>query len=115
MKYPQGELANIVVEVLSRPLASREMRIIGSNGRLVFDGENSTIKYTTIEKPEWQVIDVSEVGNHAGYINPEGPYIREMADFIAAVTTNNPSIFPNSLSKDAQVLETLFKLEQMSL
>jgi len=115
LKYPQGELANIVVEVLSRPLASREMRIIGSNGRLVFDGENSTIKYTTIEKPEWQVIDVSEVGNHAGYINPEGPYIREMADFIAAVTTNNPSIFPNSLSKDAQVLETLFKLEQMSL
>lgn len=115
LKYPRGELVNIVVEVLSRPLASRDMRIVGSNGRLVFDGENSLVRYATTENPEWHLIDVSEVGNHQGSINPEGPYIREIADFVSAISTNDPTMFPNCLLRDSQVLETLYKLEQISV
>jgi len=115
LKYPRGELVSMVVEVLSRPFASREMRIIGSNGRLIFDGENSSVRFATTENSDWSLIDVSEVGNHHGSINPEGPYMREIADFISAVTTNDATMFPNSLSKDSQVLETLYKLEQISV
>jgi predicted dehydrogenase len=50
----------------------------------------------------------------AGYINPEEPYIAEMADFIAAVEGDDPLRFPNSLEDDWRVLKTLHRLELLA-
>jgi predicted dehydrogenase len=114
LKYPKGELVNIVIEVLSRPFASRMLYVIGSDGQLMFDGEKSIVRYATIDDPRWHELDVSESNNFQDSINPEGPYVRETSDFITAVATRNASVFPNSLSKDAEILTTLYELERLA-
>ena len=114
LRYPQNIHLNMTVEVLSRPVASREMRIIGSEGRLIFDGELSNVRFITTSSNKWENIDVSEIDNFSGSINPEGPYVRELTDFISSIRTRNPSKFPNDLDLDSQVLRILSQLDSMS-
>lgn len=114
LRYPGNVLANVTIEVISRPKATRELRILGSEGEIVFSADENCVRYTNINTPEWQRYDLAVGTVEAGYINPEEPYIAEMRDFIAAIEAVDHSIFPNSLHDDYLVLQLLNRLEELS-
>ena len=116
LRYPGGMLANITVEVVSRPIATRELRVLGSKGELVMSADENCVRYVSTEKPdEWIRFPLGGGTVEAGYINPEEPYIAEMADFVAAVETRDPTRFPNTLADDWKVLNTLYRLEELAV
>ena len=114
LRYPQGVLANITIEVVSRPRATRELHVLGSEGRLVFSADESCVRYIRAGDEGWSHIALASETIEAGYINPEEPYISEMADFINAMESGKPVLFPNTLEDDVRVLELLNSLEHLS-
>ena len=114
LKYPDQVLANITIEVISRPKATREMRILGTEGEIVFSADENCVRLSTINSPEWIRYELGSGTLENGYINPEEPYIAEMRDFIAAVSEKNNILFPNTLREDYDVLQTLYQLEALS-
>lgn len=115
LRYPGPLLGNVTVEVLSRPIASREMRIIGSEGELVFSADDNCVRYANATHRDWIRIDLGGGTVESGYIYPEEPYVAEMQSFIAAVKQGDPSLFPNSLEDDYRVLQTLNQLEALGI
>lgn len=114
LRYRNGVLANMTVEVISRPKATRELRVLGTEGELVFSADENCVRTAKLGEKEWTRHPLGGGTVEAGYINPEEPYIAEMADFVEAVEAGDSSRFPNSLLDDARVLETLQKLEQLA-
>ena len=114
LRYPEGVLANITVEVISRPQATREMRVLGSTGEIVFSADENCVRYCNIDNSDWVKFDLDGGTPEAGYLNPEEPYIAEMRDFINAVLQDNKKLYPNTLLDDYHVLQTLCKLEELS-
>lgn len=114
LRYPDGMLANITVEVISRPKATRELHILGSEGRLVFSSEENCVRYIRVGDEDWTRIPLGSGTIEAGYINPEEPYISEMADFVNAIEVADRHAFPNTLENDAAVLKLLNNLEKLS-
>ncbi len=114
LQYPMGIMANITIDVISRQKAVRVMRILGTDGQLVFDGESNTIRVINSSMKDWLLIDLDSGTNEENYINPEEPYIAELRDFIASVQFRDANLFPNSLSADFRVLEILNELEEIS-
>lgn len=114
LEYPGGLLMNLTIDVLSRPVATREMRIVGSAGLILFSGESNSVRWRNIESSDWQRMDLSQGTVEKSYIYPEEPYIDEMRDFIAAVMNKDSRRFPNTLSEDYAVLQTLYALESVS-
>jgi len=114
LRYPGGMLANITIEVISRPKATRELRVLGSLGELVFSADENCVRYIRVGDADWTRVVFSGGTVETGYINPEEPYIAEMADFVTALEKHDPSVFPNSLKDDWQVLQNLYRLEQLS-
>ena len=115
IKYPNNILLNMTVEVISRPIATREMLIIGSTGKLRYSGESNSVHYCNLETDGW--VDISlDVGTvEEMYINAEEPYINEMRTFLGAVKSGKQSDYPNSLHDDAEVLKVLEALESINL
>jgi predicted dehydrogenase len=114
LRYPGGIIANLTVEVISRPIATRELRVLGTEGILVFSGEERCVRHLRVGETDWVKIPLSVGTVEAGYINPEEPYIAELGDFIRAVEASDPTLFPNSLEEDARVLGLLSTLDQLS-
>ena len=114
LRYDDEVLANITIEVISRPTAVREMRILGSEGEITFSGEKNTVRYINVGMPDWVEFHLNLGTQEVGYINAEEPYIAEMKDFVAAVKAKDESLFPNSLKDDYEVLQTLYSLEKLS-
>jgi len=114
LRYPNGPLANITIEVVSRPKATRELHIIGSEGRLVFSGDDNCVRYIAVGDADWTRIDLGAGTVEKGYINPEEPYISEMADFVKAASAGDRRLFPNTLESDVRVLDLLINLEKLS-
>lgn len=114
LRYDNNVIANITVEVISRPKATRDMRILGCDGEIVFSADTNSVRYMNTSMSEWKEFnfDTGTVENQ--YINPEEPYIAEMKDFVAAVQDKNQSLFPNSLDNDYLILKTLLDLEQLT-
>jgi predicted dehydrogenase len=115
LEYPGKVLANVTVEVISRPEATRELRVLGSEGAILYSAHDNAVRYARVLEPEWQVFDLGGGTFETGYINPEEPYIMEMKDFTDSVKQSNSSLFPNSLVKDYDVLQTLYQLEALSV
>ena len=115
LRYPDRATANITVEVLSRPVATRELRVIGTCGQLVFSADEHAVRVTTVESGSWERHELERGRAETGYINPEEPYEAEMRDFIAAVQSGVPAKFPNTLLDDYKVLQILNTLDQMSI
>ncbi len=115
LRYPGNTLASVSVEVLSRPQATREMRILGTEGQIIFSAHENAVRVSTIAAPAWMRYDLKRGRTEGASINPEEPYIAEMQDFLRAVEEGNPSAFPNSLLDDYQVLETLNALERQGV
>jgi predicted dehydrogenase len=115
LRYPNGALASVTVEVLSQPQATRELRLLGSNGQLVFSADEGVVRYATINDPsEWVITNLASGNVESGYINPEEPYIEEMAAFLLSVSKKDGSHFPNTLQEDALILDLLGKLESLA-
>jgi predicted dehydrogenase len=114
LRFPRGVLASITVEVISRPHATRELRVFGTEGEIVFSADENCVRYANSGNPEWVRFNLGGGTVEAGYINPEEPYIAEMRDFNAAVAQRDKSLFPNNLLDDYHVLRALYQLEKLS-
>ena len=114
LKYPGDVLANMTVEVISRPVATREMRVLGSEGEIVLSADQNCVRWINCQMKEWEHFSLRGGTVEDQYINPEEPYIAEMKDFVDAVAANDASLFPNSLADDYRVLQNLYRLEQLN-
>jgi predicted dehydrogenase len=114
LRYPGDVLANMTVEVISRPNATRELRILGTNGTLVFSADANIVRYANTEGKNGTSFDLASGTIEAGYINPEEPYELEMRDFLNAVIKKDKNVYPNTLLDDYQTLFTLMQLEEIS-
>jgi len=114
LEYPGGLVGNLTVEVLSRPESTREFRLIGSEGEIVYSGGNNTVRYINTSMSSWKVIKLNTGTVEKQYINPEEPYIEEIRKFIEAVTNKDPGMYPNTLYDDYLVLNNLYDLEALS-
>jgi predicted dehydrogenase len=112
LRYPGGILANVTIEVLSRPHATREMRILGTEGEIVFSAHENAVRVASAASKEWVSYSLERGRAEQGYINPEEPYVAEMRDYLAAVEKRDAALFPNSLLHDYRVLETMYALER---
>lgn len=114
LRYPGPMLANIIVEVISRPQATRELRVLGTEGELVFSSDENCVRYANLGSPDWVRFDLGGGTIEAGYMNPEEPYIAEMGCFVHAIQRQQKSLYPNSLLDDYHVLRVLYRLEELS-
>jgi predicted dehydrogenase len=114
LRYPDGVLANVTVEVISRPQATRELRVLGTEGEIVFSADENRVRYVNSNNPKWVSFDLGGGTVEAGYINPEEPYISEMKDFVEAVRQEDKSLYPNTLLDDYHILQVLCRLEELS-
>jgi predicted dehydrogenase len=114
LRYPGPALMNMTVEVISRPVATRELRILGTHGQIVFSADENCVRYARSDQADWQRTPLGGGSIESGYINPEEPYIAELADFLAAVRGGDKSLYPNTLLDDYRVLRVLGRLEQLS-
>lgn len=114
LEYPNNVIGNITVEVISRPKAVREFRLIGTEGEIVFSSDTNSLKYINTSMDNWNVISFEKGHIEDHYINPEEPYINEIKDFINAIKNNDINLFPNSLEKDYKILYNLYQLEQLT-
>lgn len=114
LRYENGVIANVTVEVISRPKVTREMRILGTKGEIRFSADSNSVAYITTAMDGWEEYCFNQGTVENQYINPEEPYIAEMADFVAAVQARNQALYPNSLEDDYRVLETLYSLEKQA-
>lgn len=114
LRYDDNVIANITIEVISRPRATRDMRVLGSEGEIVFSADSNSVRYINTSMEEWKEFKFDTGTVESQYINPEEPYIAEMKDFVAAVRAKDQTLYPNSLQDDYNVLQTLYALEQMT-
>lgn len=113
LRYPGDIVGNITVEVLSRPCATRELSIVGSLGRLVMSADEQCVRHIAVGAETWTRHPIGGGTVETGYINPEEPYIAEIADFVAAAESGHQERFPNTLFDDWQVLDILNRLEAL--
>lgn len=114
LEYPNKMILNLTVEVISRPEAVRDFRLLGTKGEIVYSSDNETLKYITTNMKEWEEISFEKGTIESQYINPEEPYINEIQDFINAIKNKDIKLFPNSLEEDYKILNTLYSLENLS-
>ncbi len=114
LSYPHGVLANVTVEVISRPAATRELRVLCSEGELVMTSDENCVRTLAVGQADWTRTNFGAGTVENGYINPEEPYIAEMRDFVTAARAADPALFPNSLKDDWEVLQVLDRLEQLA-
>jgi len=115
LQYGQdGPLLSLSVEVLSRPVATREMRIVGTKGILVFSQDEACVRITQNgTNGAWQKFTWDTGTVHSRSINPEEPYVEELRDFLSAVREKASGKFPHSLARDAETLRLLGQLEAL--
>ncbi|MDO8307727.1 MAG: Gfo/Idh/MocA family oxidoreductase [Actinomycetota bacterium] len=115
VEYPGGMTAAVTIEVLSRPVATREFRLVGTEGVLRFSGQRGLLEMETTGSGEIILAeDLSQGSAAPGYIYPETPYVDEMRDFLGSVAAGEPARFPNDFERDERVLALLNDLEDMS-
>jgi predicted dehydrogenase len=108
--YPKKFIANIVIEVLSKPKSTREMIIVGSKGKIVFSSDQNKIKVYT--KKNSKTYSLSQGKKFKKSINPDKPYIDEMKDFIRSCNLSDSRYFPNNLKNDINCLKKLNEIEK---
>lgn len=117
LEYPNNVIGNLTVEVVSRPKATRDIRILGSEGEIVYSADINELRFINTRMEDWEKInfDLGTIEN--GYINPEEPYINEVKAYLNAmedIQNGRPSSYPNTLEDDYNILQILYKLEEIS-
>jgi predicted dehydrogenase len=117
LEYPNNVIGNLTVEVVSRPKATREIRILGSEGEIVYSADSNKLRYINLQMTDWKRINFDQGTVESGYINPEEPYINEVKAYVDAIIdiqNGKTSSYPNTLEDDYKILQTLYKLEEIS-
>jgi predicted dehydrogenase len=114
LRYSENILANVTIEVISRPLATRELRVLGSEGELVMSADENCVRHIRVGMDDWQTYSLSSGTVESGYIHAEEPYISELRDFVHAAEIGDPSYFPNSLHDDYCILQLVYSLEKLA-
>lgn len=96
----------LIVDVVSR-VPVRAFRLTCEEGSLEWDGIANTAR---LGRDAWRDVSLASGHAEAGYINPEEPYIAEIADFLAAVRRERPPA--NTLEQDREVLRALVAIER---
>lgn len=96
---------DITIEIMSRPQATRELQIIGSEGKIILSFDQGLMKYKNIKMKKFKVFPFNKGKITKGYINSEMPYIREFKQLIKSIKFNKQEIFPHSLEKDYELLK----------
>jgi predicted dehydrogenase len=115
IQYPDNVILNMTIDVISRPIATREMLLIGSEGKIKFSGDSNSISYCNLDSDGWVDFSLDLGLVEEKYIYPEEPYIKEMSAFVSAVKSGYQGDFPNNLANDAEVLKVLEELESINL
>ena len=110
--YNNKIICNLTVDVIARPKAVREMRILGTKGMIEWSDENNLLRYCNTKTKNWININLEKGTMEKNYIRPEEPYIRELSDFIDSVTSKNKKLFPNDLEEDYSILTILNEIEK---
>lgn len=115
VEFPGGLIGAVTIDVLSRPSATREFRLLGSDGLITFSGQRGVLDVETAgpQGRRWTE-ELSQGSAEPGYIYPDTPYVEEMRDFLAAVAARDPGLFPNNFARDERVLSLLNDLEDLS-
>lgn len=116
-EYPNNVIGNVTVEVVSRPRATREIRILGSEGEIRYSADENKLCYINASMLDWNIVSFETGTVESGYINPEEPYINEVKSFIDAIASmknDGISTYPNTLEADYKILQTLYRLEDIS-
>ena len=112
LKFPNNTTANITIEILSRPVPTRELVIIGSNGKIIYDNLTKTVKCINYKKNKkifsWKIKPGKILKN---YVNPEKPYIDEMKNFLLLIKKRKLKESRNSLINELKILNLLKKIE----
>ncbi len=111
LAHENGTIGSLTIEVISQPGATRIMTLLGTEGRIVFDGFKNSIIVESINLDAPIVEDLAVGTVMDGYINPEEPYVKEVQAFLEAITGNGFSKFPNTIVKDVSILNTLEAIE----
>ena len=106
---------NFLVEVISAPVPTRELRVVFENGIVKYSAESNALSYILKGDAEWTLLTLNDGRHHNSSINPEEPYIAEISDFLNAVESRNEMQFPNSLAKDFEILEMLNSIEDKAV
>lgn len=115
LRFPKaGPVCNMTIEVISRPQATREMRILGTEGEIVFSGDSNSVRYRNLTNDTWNVFEFASGTIENEYINPEEPYIEELRICIDSISSRDPTKYPNSLGFDYKILNILAKLEGLA-
>lgn len=94
--HETGVRGQLMVDVISRP-AVRSFRLTCDEGTLEWDGVANTARTSRLGGV-WQKVELQSGHAQKGYINPEEPYIAEIADFLSAVRSERPPV--NTLQED---------------
>ena len=111
LAHDNGTIGSLTIEVISQPGATRVMTLLGTEGRIVFDGFKNSIIVESINLIAPIVEDLAVGTVMDGYINPEEPYVKEVQAFLGAITGDDFSKFPNTVMKDVTILNTLEAIE----
>tara|TARA_B100001989_G_C24543329_1_gene468994 strand:+ start:618 stop:1616 length:999 start_codon:yes stop_codon:yes gene_type:complete len=110
--YKTNIIAQITIEVLSRPSHTRNLNIVGTKGKISFDSDKNVVVLKSLTKN--QKISLIKQKTEKNYINPEQPYINEMNDFIKAIKSKNKKPFPSNFNEDIKLLKLLKEIEKKS-
>lgn len=109
MEHENGVLGQLIVDVLGRSPV-RDIRITGSKGTIEWNDELKTIRVFSSESGSWSEEQVGLGSVEKQYINPEEPYIQEIATFLACMQKNEAPEY--TLEQDIDMLQMLYKAEQ---
>ena len=100
----------MTIEILSRPIATRELKIIGSKGKIILSYDQKLLKYKNTNMKNYKIFPFNTGKIIKGYINSETPYVNEVKAFLKAFKTKNQKIFPNNLKRDYRILKLTEKM-----
>lgn len=107
----------LTIEVLSRPVSTRELRIVCENGIIKSSADTNSVSFIATaghnDEAHWNYTEL-EAGTRVNSINPDEPYIDEISAFLDVVKAQDLSQFPHSIESDIRTLETLVKLGELA-
>lgn len=112
LKYDNGILGSIIIDVISRkPL--RTLKVIGENGVLEWERFDSKLKIFNTKLKKTKTIRLQNGHPAKGYINEEEMYDSEIDAFIKAMEGKRK--FPHTFQENLNLLNVLFSLEKSQL
>ena len=92
LRHKNNVMGQLIVDVIARD-AVRHVRILGRDGSIEWNAADKQARLFKADTKEWTTVDLGSGSVESGYINPEEPYINEIAYFISCIETKNQPDF----------------------